>query len=96
MNTQPHSVLCMGCMANYAMMDSFKDYSLETSTIRTIRTGKSLPPFYIVGLLKKAKRIIVNAEWWRDELSSKGYDCRKIHVIHNALLTSRNKNQASD
>ena len=60
--------------------------------ITTVRTGKELPFLYRWSL-KKSKKILVNTNWWKIQLTNLGFDEDKIGVIYNPVLTQEDESE---
>ena len=80
----PDCILCMGTVANsYAGLLQIKFPS--TPVISTVRTGKTLSRCYKWSL-RKTSHVIVNTNWWKNELISLGLSDERISVVYNAVL----------
>lgn len=80
----PDLVLLMGRMANNRA-EQIKHALPGCRVIATVRTGKPLP----AGNMKSvqvADTVLVNSQWWADELGRQKIETEKIHVIPNAFF----------
>lgn len=79
----PDLVLCMGKLANcYAGL--LQKIIPGIPVVSTVRTGKDLPFLYRWSLHRTAA-ILVNCQWWKEQLVEAGLDLQKILVTHNPL-----------
>ena len=82
-DSAPDCILCQGKVANsYAgiLQVRFPNFNV----ISTVRTGKPLPFFYRWSLCK-TRHIIVNTDWWRNQLVGQKMKADRISVVHNPV-----------
>ena len=90
-DSSPHCILCQGRMAN-SYAGTLQRRFPHINVISTIRTGKPLSLFYRRSLCK-TEHIIVNSDWWRNQLVGQGVKEDRISVVHNPLTFDCSPNQ---
>lgn len=81
---RPGAIVCMGRTANcYA--GRIKSMLPDVPVIGSLRTGKQILPMQR-NAWKRVDAMVVNCQWWRDELIRQGIDGEKINVCPNPLV----------
>lgn len=82
---EPEVVVCLGRSANcYA--EPMRAAVPGAVVVSTVRTGKRLFPLHRRALMGAAG-ILVNSQWWADELRRWGLAPERVGLVRNALLT---------
>ena len=81
---QPHISIAMGRMANARCL-LLKRCLPHRSVLGTMRTGKLISARYLRAL-RRCDGIVVNCQWWRQELVSRGFEPQKVKVVYNGLV----------
>ncbi|MEX0330297.1 MAG: glycosyltransferase [Puniceicoccaceae bacterium] len=88
---QPDIILCMGRTANcYAGFIQRRFPSIPV--VGTLRTGKMLFPLHhwSMGVVRG---VLVNSNWWKRRLLERQFPEERIHVVHNAVLLERSREE---
>ena len=88
-DNSPDGILCMGRVAN-AYAGILQARFPRVRVISSVRTGKKLPFLYRWSL-RKTKHIIVNSNWWKNQLVGEGVNTDKVSVVHNPLTLDYNE-----